>query len=156
MSSQPDVMSAEASEKVRIGGHAAREKDVLKYSIAYVIASLFTFVPFLSELLTDVPTMSKGDGGTSGGHMLATLYVLFASFSLATNVSQYPLLEPVRVSDTLLLTHLTTLRPENNGRNDSSQHLRLLLSASVCLSSVGVFWLFEIHPGGLADTLVLS
>ncbi|KIJ39384.1 hypothetical protein M422DRAFT_32639 [Sphaerobolus stellatus SS14] len=84
--------------------------------------------------------MGKGASGPRGGHMLATLYFLFASFRLVTNVSQYPLLEPVRVSDTLPLTHLTTLRLENNGHNDRSNIYVLFgthssaSAAAACLS----------------------
>ena len=52
------------------------QKNVLKCGLAYLISSLFTFVPYLSSFLADVPSNGKGEGGPSpSGHMVATVYV---------------------------------------------------------------------------------
>ena len=54
-------------------------KNVLKCALAYLIASLFTFVPYLSGFLADVPTVGKGEGPSPSGHMVATVCVWFIS-----------------------------------------------------------------------------
>lgn len=52
------------------------QKNVLKCSLAYLIASLFTLVPYLSGFLADVPSRGKWEGGPSpSGHMVATVCV---------------------------------------------------------------------------------
>lgn len=52
------------------------QKNVLKCGLAYFIASLFTFVPYLSSFLADVTTNGKWERGPSpSGHMVATVYV---------------------------------------------------------------------------------
>ncbi|KIJ35505.1 hypothetical protein M422DRAFT_34642, partial [Sphaerobolus stellatus SS14] len=98
----------EVQKRRRIQKLPRLQKDVLKCSIAYLIASLFTFVP---------------DGGPSGGHMLATLYVLFASFRLVTNVSQYPMLEPVCVSD-IIVFRIGTIETNLNAIGPASPNHR--------------------------------
>ncbi|KIJ29480.1 hypothetical protein M422DRAFT_36938 [Sphaerobolus stellatus SS14] len=61
------------------------------------------------------------------------------------------MLELVRVSDTLLLAHLNPLSGTMIEATSTSSSVRIRLP-----SSVGMSWSIEIHPGGLADTLVLS
>jgi hypothetical protein len=54
-------------------------KNVFKCAIAYFIASLFTFVPYLSGLLANVTSRGKWEGPSPSGHMVATVYVRFSS-----------------------------------------------------------------------------
>lgn len=52
-------------------------RNMLKCAIAYFIASLFTFVPFLSKLISDISTFGHGHGLPSpSAHMIATMCVL--------------------------------------------------------------------------------
>lgn len=52
------------------------QKNVLKCGLAYLFSSLFTFVPYLSSFLADVPSNGKWERGPSpSGHMVATVYV---------------------------------------------------------------------------------
>jgi hypothetical protein len=53
------------------------QRNVLKCSIAYFIASLFTFSPVLSHFIGDLTSYGAGAKGPSpSGHMVATMYVL--------------------------------------------------------------------------------
>lgn len=45
-------------------------RNILKCSIAYFIAALFTFSPFLSQFISDLDT----SGPSASGHMVATMY----------------------------------------------------------------------------------
>jgi hypothetical protein len=50
------------------------QRNVLKCGLAYFISSLFTFVPYLSSFLADVPSNGKWERGPSpSGHMVATV-----------------------------------------------------------------------------------
>jgi hypothetical protein len=49
------------------------QKKVLKCSIAYTIGCLFTFVPALSNLLTDIVPLGSQQGPSPTGHMVATV-----------------------------------------------------------------------------------
>lgn len=54
-------------------------RNVLKCALAYLVASLFTFVPQLSELLSDIVSYGNGDGTPNpSGHYVATVYVFNA------------------------------------------------------------------------------
>lgn len=49
-------------------------RNVLKCSIAYFVASLFTFCPYLSALITDLVSYGPGRRApTPSGHMVATM-----------------------------------------------------------------------------------
>lgn len=48
-------------------------KKVLKCSIAYTLGCLFTFVPALSGLLTDIVPLGSQQGPSPTGHMVATV-----------------------------------------------------------------------------------
>ena len=53
-------------------------KNILKCSVAYFLASLFTFVPYLSGIITDITSYGPGPRGpSSSGHMIATVYARF-------------------------------------------------------------------------------
>ncbi|KAG8745216.1 hypothetical protein FRC10_008528 [Ceratobasidium sp. 414] len=49
------------------------QKKVLKCSIAYTIGCLFTFVPALSTILTDIVPLESQQGPSPTGHMVATI-----------------------------------------------------------------------------------
>lgn len=80
-------------------------RNMIKCAIAYFLSSLFTFVPFLSSLISDITTFGKGGGAPSpSAHMIATMYVIHASvdhlailtpFHLARYISTPPRLPVV-------------------------------------------------------------
>jgi hypothetical protein len=74
------------------------QKNVLKCGLAYLIASLFTFIPYLSSFLADVPTHGKWERGPSpSGHMVATVYVyqiISSSIRLSSLLGAYTLTLP--------------------------------------------------------------
>lgn len=50
------------------------QRNMLKCAIAYFLASLFTFVPFLSDFIADIGSFGKGAGDPSpSAHMIATV-----------------------------------------------------------------------------------
>lgn len=53
-------------------------RNIVKCAIAYFIASLFTFSPYLSSFVSDITSDNEpGDTGPSpAGHMVATVYVM--------------------------------------------------------------------------------
>lgn len=59
-------------------------RNILKCAIAYFIASLFTYNPYLSGLISDITSYRSGDRKpVPSGHMVATMYVsdsIFLSF----------------------------------------------------------------------------
>jgi len=78
--SEESVSSAESGRRTGSVGPwqwpklSRLHKNVLKCALAYLIASLFTFVPYLSGFLSDIPSRGKGGGGPSpSGHMVATV-----------------------------------------------------------------------------------
>jgi hypothetical protein len=106
------------------------QKNVLKCSIAYFIGSLFTFVPALSDLISDiVPIGGPNNGGPSpSGHMVATITVYY---------------NPAKSMGAMLEADIYCL-------------VASLYSAGVCLLSMALFWFFEKQQGyeWLADTMV--
>jgi hypothetical protein len=54
------------------------QKKVLKCSIAYTIGCLFTFVPALSNVLTDIIPLGTQQGPSPTGHMVATVGEAFS------------------------------------------------------------------------------
>lgn len=52
------------------------QRNILKCSVAYFLGSLFTFSPYLSNLLADLTNYGGGDTSPSPvGHIVATVYV---------------------------------------------------------------------------------
>jgi len=55
------------------------QRNMLKCAIAYFLASLFTFVPFLSSFISDIGSFGKGGTEPSpSAHMIATVYVIYS------------------------------------------------------------------------------
>ncbi|PVF97453.1 hypothetical protein CPB86DRAFT_706963 [Serendipita vermifera] len=54
------------------------QRNMLKCAFAYFISSLFTFVPFLSQFVSDISSFGKGGGFPSpAAHMIATISVYY-------------------------------------------------------------------------------
>ncbi|KAM6502305.1 Fusaric acid resistance protein-like domain containing protein [Amanita muscaria] len=107
------------------------QRNVLKCSIAYFIASLFTFCPFLSSLISDLVSYGVGKEvvSTPTGHMVATIAVYF---------------HPAKTVGGMIEADLFCA-------------FGLLYSSFVCLSSMSLFWLLELRPGWewLGDLVVI-
>ncbi|KAF8586723.1 hypothetical protein K439DRAFT_1340213 [Ramaria rubella] len=116
---------------IKIPSLSRLQKNVLKCALAYLIASLFTFVPYLSGFLADVPSRGKWQGGPSpSGHMVATVSVYF---------------NPAKTIGAMVEADIYVL-------------FGLAFTTFVSLGSMAMFWFLEVRPGWewLADVLVLS
>ncbi|KAJ6538778.1 Fusaric acid resistance protein-like-domain-containing protein [Mycena vulgaris] len=105
-------------------------RNIFKCAIAYFIASLFTFSPYLSSFISDLTTYGDGERKPSpSGHMVATVAVYF---------------NPAKTMGGMVEADLYCF-------------MGLVYSAFVCLSSMTMFWWLEKQPGWewLADILVI-
>ncbi|KAK7001339.1 ArAE-2 domain-containing protein [Favolaschia claudopus] len=106
-------------------------RNILKCVIAYFIASLFTFSPYLSSFISDLTTYGDRERRPSpSGHMVATVMVYF---------------NPAKTMGAMVEADLYCF-------------MGLVYSAFVCLSSMSMFWWLERKPGWewLADFLVIA
>ncbi|TFK44661.1 Fusaric acid resistance protein-like-domain-containing protein [Crucibulum laeve] len=95
-------------------------RNILKCCIAYFIASLFTFSPYLSGLISDLTSYGPGERQPSpSGHMVATIAVYF---------------NPAKTTGAMIEADLYCL-------------FGLLYSSFVCLASMSMFWWLELKPG---------
>lgn len=70
----PPDSSIHKGSKYRWISLSPLHRNVLKCSIAYFIASLFTFCPYFSGLISDLVSYGPGkQGPTPSGHMVATM-----------------------------------------------------------------------------------
>ncbi|KAJ6616683.1 hypothetical protein B0H10DRAFT_2036570 [Mycena sp. CBHHK59/15] len=105
-------------------------RNIFKCAVAYFVASLFTFNPYLSSLISDLTTYGDGERRPSpSGHMVATVAVYF---------------NPAKTMGSMVEADLFCF-------------MGLVYSAFVCLSSMTVFWWLETKAGWewLADILVI-
>ncbi|KAG1739349.1 Fusaric acid resistance protein-like-domain-containing protein [Suillus lakei] len=105
-------------------------KNVLKCAVAYLLASLFTFSPYLSGFLSDISTPGAGNGRPSPtGHMIASIAVYY---------------NPAKTMGGMM-------------EADSYCSIAFLYAAFVCLGSMSMFWSLEVRPGWewLGDALVI-
>ncbi|KAJ7467034.1 Fusaric acid resistance protein-like-domain-containing protein [Mycena latifolia] len=105
-------------------------RNIFKCAVAYFIASLFTFSPYLSSFISDLTTYGDGERRPSpSGHMVATVAVYF---------------NPAKTMGGMVEADLYCF-------------MGLMFSAFVCLSSMTMFWWLETKPGWewLADILVI-
>ncbi|EMD33734.1 hypothetical protein CERSUDRAFT_87077 [Gelatoporia subvermispora B] len=105
-------------------------RNILKCSVAYFIGSLFTFSPYLSGFIAGVTGNGFGSNVPSpSGHMVATVAVYF---------------NPAKTLGGMV-------------EADVFCSMGLLFAAFVSLSSMTMFWFFEVRRGWewLADILVL-
>lgn len=126
-------------------------RNILKCSIAYFIASLFTYSPYLSHFIADITGGDPGERTPSpSGHMIATMYAKLA----------------VRVGYTLLKCYLVLHRAVyfNPAKTiggmleaDKFCLMGLLYAAVISLGSMSMYWFFEVREGWewLADGLVI-
>ncbi|KAJ7252108.1 Fusaric acid resistance protein-like-domain-containing protein [Mycena haematopus] len=106
-------------------------RNIIKCAIAYFIASLFTFSPYLSSFISDLTTYGDGERSPSpSGHMVATVMVYF---------------NPAKTMGGMVEADLYCF-------------VGLVYSAFVCLASMTMFWWLETKPGWewLADILVIG
>nr|GAT47657.1 predicted protein [Mycena chlorophos] len=106
-------------------------RNILKCAVAYLIASLFTFNPYLSSFISDLTTYGDRERRPSpSGHMVATVAVYF---------------NPAKSMGAMVEADLFCL-------------MGLVFSAALCLSSMTLFWWLERKPGWewLADFLVIA
>ncbi|KAL1940894.1 hypothetical protein VTO73DRAFT_7935 [Trametes versicolor] len=105
-------------------------RNILKCCIAYFVGSLFTFSPYLSGFIADITGDDPGDRVPSpSGHMVATIAVYF---------------NPAKTIGGMF-------------EADVFCTMGLLFSTFVSLTSMSVYWFFELQSGyeWLADILVL-
>ncbi|KDQ07157.1 hypothetical protein BOTBODRAFT_167215 [Botryobasidium botryosum FD-172 SS1] len=104
------------------------QRNVLKCSVAYLIASLFTFVPYLSGFISDIVPNRSQEGPSPSAHMVATIAVYF---------------NPAKSAGAMFEADIFCL-------------LSLAFTASVTLSAMLSFEYFQARPGWewLADSLV--
>ncbi|KAF8325195.1 Fusaric acid resistance protein-like-domain-containing protein [Cantharellus anzutake] len=103
------------------------QKDIIKCATAYLIGSLFTFVPYFASLISDMVPNHGSTGPSPAGHMVATVTVYF---------------NPAKTLGAMQEADVYCL-------------IAALFSAFVALGSMDTFWFFEIKPGWewLADAL---
>lgn len=105
-------------------------KNILKCAVAYLIASLFTFSPYLSGFLSDISTPGAGNGlPAPTGHMIATIAIYY---------------NPAKTMGGMM-------------EANSYCSIAFLYAAFVCLGSMSMFWSLEVIPGWewLGDALVI-
>ncbi|KAF7325068.1 ArAE-2 domain-containing protein [Mycena kentingensis (nom. inval.)] len=106
-------------------------QNIFKCAVAYLIASLFTFNPYLSSFISDLTTYGDRERRPSpSGHMVATVAVYF---------------NPAKSMGAMVEADLFCL-------------MGVVFSGFLCLSSMGLFWWLEQKPGWewLADFLVIA
>ncbi|KAI0745606.1 Fusaric acid resistance protein-like-domain-containing protein [Earliella scabrosa] len=106
------------------------QRNILKCCIAYFIGSLFTFSPYLSAFIADITSDDPGDRLPSpSGHMVATVAVYF---------------NPAKTLGGMVEADVFCM-------------MGLIFATFVSLSSMSVYWFFELQPGWewLADLLVV-
>ncbi|KAG2135853.1 Fusaric acid resistance protein-like-domain-containing protein [Suillus clintonianus] len=104
-------------------------RNVLKCGVAYTLASLFTFSPYLSGFFSDIATHGSGNGlPTPTGHMIASIAVYY---------------NPAKTMGGMI-------------EADSYCSIAFLYAAFVCLGSMSMFWSLEVQGWlGLGDALVI-
>ncbi|KAG8971620.1 hypothetical protein FRB90_010436, partial [Tulasnella sp. 427] len=95
------------------------QKNILKCAIAYFIGSLFTYVPALADLVSDLVPLNSNEGPSPSGHMVATVVVYF---------------NPAKTIGSMIEADIYCL-------------VAALFSSTVCLIAFGLFWFFEEKPG---------
>ncbi|KAF8608644.1 hypothetical protein BDV93DRAFT_433325 [Ceratobasidium sp. AG-I] len=115
---------------LRIPALSPLQQKVLKCSLAYTIGCLFTFVPALSALLSDIVPLETQQGPSPTGHMVATVAVYY---------------NPAKTIGAMIEADMFCL-------------VGAVFASFASLVATQSFWFFEIQPGWkwLADLLVLS
>ncbi|ESK83383.1 hypothetical protein Moror_15634 [Moniliophthora roreri MCA 2997] len=106
-------------------------RNILKCSIAYFIASLFTYSPYLSGFMSDlIPYGTGGGKPLPSGHMVATVAVYF---------------NPAKTMGGMLEADIFCI-------------FGLFYAAFVALASMSMFWWIDVQPGWewLADLIAIT
>lgn len=126
-----DVHSRATRSYFRLPTFTNTHRNVLKCAIAYFVASLFTFSPYLSRFISDLSSYGPNDPTTPSpsGHMVATIAVYF---------------NPAKSVGAMIEADLFCV-------------FGLLYSAAVCLASTLIFRWIDPKPGwdGVGDFLVI-
>ncbi|KAG7439468.1 uncharacterized protein BT62DRAFT_913494 [Guyanagaster necrorhizus] len=105
-------------------------RNIFKCALAYVLASLFTYSPHLSGLISDLVTYGSNERRPlPSGHMVATVAVYF---------------NPAKTTGSMIEADIFCI-------------FGLFYAAFVSLTSMSLFWWLELKPGWewLADTFVI-
>ncbi|KAJ3749643.1 Fusaric acid resistance protein-like-domain-containing protein [Lentinula detonsa] len=105
-------------------------RNIFKCAVAYFIASLFTFNPYLSGFMSDLVSYGSGERRPlPSGHMVATVAVYF---------------NPAKTMGGMIEADFFCI-------------FGILYSAFICLSSMTLFWWLDVQPGWewLADALAI-
>ncbi|OAX36222.1 hypothetical protein K503DRAFT_695534 [Rhizopogon vinicolor AM-OR11-026] len=105
-------------------------KNVFKCAVAYFLASLFTFSPYLSGFLSDIASAGPGGTGPSPtGHLVASITIYY---------------NPAKTMGGMM-------------EADTYSSISFFYAAFVSLGSMSMFWALEVRPGWewLADVLVI-
>lgn len=95
-------------------------RNILKCSVAYFLASLFTLHPYLSDFFGDLTSYGPGGGGPSpSGHMIATIAVYY---------------NPAKSIGGMV-------------EADTFCFIAWVYSAFVCLTGMSLFWWLDVQPG---------
>ncbi|KAG8732825.1 hypothetical protein FRC11_010722 [Ceratobasidium sp. 423] len=123
-------LSAPITSRFQLPALSPLQKKVLKCSIAYTLGCLFTFVPALSNALTDVIPLGSQQGPSPTGHMVATVAVYY---------------NPAKTIGGMIEADMFCL-------------VGAVFASFASLMATDSFWFFEVQPGWewLADLLVLS
>ncbi|KAE9403103.1 hypothetical protein BT96DRAFT_990562 [Gymnopus androsaceus JB14] len=106
-------------------------RNIFKCAIAYFIASLFTFNPYLSGFISDMVSYGSGERKPlPSGHMVATVAVYF---------------NPAKTMGGMIEADFYCI-------------FGVVYSAFICLSSMTMFWWLDVQPGWewLADVLAIT
>ncbi|CAE6428559.1 unnamed protein product [Rhizoctonia solani] len=125
-----DQLSIPITSRIWLPALSPVQKKVLKCSIAYTIGCLFTFVPALSNLLTDIVPLGTQQGPSPTGHMVATVAVYY---------------NPAKTIGAMIEADMFCL-------------VGAAFASIASLVATDSFWFFELQPGWewLADLLVLA
>lgn len=122
-------------------------RNIFKCAVAYFIASLFTFNPYLSGFMSDLVSYGSGERRPlPSGHMVATVCVIPTSL---------PWLYIIYFVSAVYFNPAKTMGGMIEA--DFFCLFGILYSAFICLSSMSMFWWLDVQPGWewLADSLAI-
>jgi hypothetical protein len=123
-------------------------RNIVKCAIAYFIASLFTFSPYLSSFVSDITSDNEpGDTGPSpAGHMVATVYVMavYPTFYTHNDLYSAVYFNPAKTIGGMVEADLYCF-------------MGLLYATFISLNSMAMFWWIDVKPGleWLADLFAI-
>ncbi|KAJ3971160.1 hypothetical protein EV361DRAFT_239231 [Lentinula raphanica] len=127
---EPESLSKWYSLHARLPTISVLHRNIFKCAVAYFIASLFTFNPYLSGFMSDLVSYGPGERRPlPSGHMVATVAVYY---------------NPAKTMGGMIEADFFCL-------------FGIFYSAFICLSSMTMFWWLDVQPGWewLADALAI-